>query len=124
MPKAMLVVLTNPASPDAEDEYNDWYDNTHLHDVVDVEGFVSAQRFRFVDIESIADRGAPSHRYLALYQVEGDDIGAVADAMLSRAGTDAMVISPALDVEGANAYFVEPIGEPVESPRRQPRGAR
>jgi hypothetical protein len=115
MAKATLVVLTNPVSADAEAEYNDWYNNTHLADVVAVEGFVSAQRFRVVDVPAMSDAPTPDHRYLALYEVEADDIGAVAEALVASAGTDAMVISPALDAASARMFFVEPIGAAVSA---------
>src|SRR5690606_19186746 len=45
------VVLSNPV-PGRDQEYNDWYSNRHLADVVAVPGFVSAQRFRLVDPEA------------------------------------------------------------------------
>ncbi len=112
MAKATFVVLTNPVSADAEDEYNDWYNNVHLNDVVAVDGFVSAQRFRIVNVDALGETPQPSHRYLALYEVETDDLDAVARELTTRAG-DAMVISPALDASSALAFFVEPIAAPV-----------
>lgn len=115
MAKATMVVFTNPVSADAEDEYNEWYDNIHLADVVAIDGFVSAQRFRVVDVEAVAAGSDSAHRYLALYEVESDDLNAVAQALLSRAGTADMEISPTLD-RGSKVFFVEPIGAPVLSP--------
>jgi hypothetical protein len=32
MPKAILVVQTNPVSPAAEDQFNAWYTDRHIHD--------------------------------------------------------------------------------------------
>jgi hypothetical protein len=113
MAKATLVVLTNPVSPEQDAEYNDWYNNTHLKDVVAVDGFVSAQRFRVVIPDSAAELPKPSHQYLALYQIEADDLDTVAQALSARAGTDAMQISPALDSATAQAFYVEPLGAPV-----------
>lgn len=37
-------VHSNPV-PGREDEYNDWYTNQHLSDVLASPGFVAAQRF-------------------------------------------------------------------------------
>jgi hypothetical protein len=45
MAKHVFVVFTNPVEG-KEATYNDWCDNRHLPDVLDVPGFVSAQRFR------------------------------------------------------------------------------
>jgi len=45
MPHFKYVVFTEPkAGQDAA--YNDWYDNIHLAEVIAVEGFVAAQRFK------------------------------------------------------------------------------
>ena len=38
MPKAIMFVQSSPSAPDREDEYNDWYSNTHLGDVLQFEG--------------------------------------------------------------------------------------
>ena len=69
MPHHAYVVLSNPVAG-REDEYNDWYTNRHLADVVAVPGFISAQRFRLRDP---AAEGAPVQRYLAIYTLDTDD---------------------------------------------------
>ncbi|MET0147179.1 MAG: hypothetical protein ABW122_14335 [Ilumatobacteraceae bacterium] len=105
MPRFLMVVHTNPVDG-ADDEYNDWYENAHLDDVLKVPGITSAQRFR------LADGGADAaYRYLALYMVEADNVGAVSDELKSRAGTADMPISPALD-PGATIVFYDEIGPP------------
>jgi hypothetical protein len=116
MPKATLVVLSNPVSAEKEDEYNDWYDNTHLADVVRVPGFVSAQRYRLAEVEVMPDVPFPEHRYLALYEVEGDDIAEIAQALMQRAGTPEMDLGEAIDLETTTAFFYEPLGVPALSP--------
>jgi len=45
MAKYTFVVLTNPTSS-KEAEYNEWYNKQHIPDVLNVPGFVAAQRFR------------------------------------------------------------------------------
>ncbi len=115
MAKATLVVMTNPVSSEVEDEYNDWYDNVHLQDLVAVDGVASAQRFRVLDIGAPPDAPSPSHRYLALYEVEADDLEAVAQEVARRAEAGEMVITPALDAQTARVFWVEPMGVPVVS---------
>ena len=44
MAKYTFVVLTNPTSG-KEAEYNKWYNDQHIPDVLNVPGFVAAQRF-------------------------------------------------------------------------------
>jgi hypothetical protein len=105
MAKAVLVVFTNLTSPEHDDAYNDWYDNTHLADVLEVPGFVAATRYRISDAQ--AKGMEPQHRYLSIYEVESDDLqGAVNE--LGRAGRD-MVISDHLDPGTAAAFLYEEI---------------
>ena len=46
MPKAIMLVQSKPWHPDREDEYNDWYSNTHIPEVCAVDGIVSARRYK------------------------------------------------------------------------------
>lgn len=91
-----MLVFTNPR-PGRDDEYNDWYSNVHLKDLLSIPGVVGAQRFRRV----ISDPdGQPQYSYLAVYELDRD-FGEVAKELGERAGAGAMVISEALDSEGA-----------------------
>ena len=109
MSRYVLVVFTNPVEG-REDEYNDWYQNVHLGDVVAVKGFKSAQRFRLV--KPLNDQKA--YPYLAIYEIETDDIEAALDDMQSRANTPRMMLSPALS-EDLYAVTYEPFGPKVEA---------
>ena len=102
-----LVVCTNPAEG-REDDYNEWYDNQHLGDVIAAAGFDRAERLRLTDI------GTPSvtqHRYLALYQVETDDPESVFKGLIAAAGTDAMPMSDAIDLSSASMGLFETISQ-------------
>ena len=44
--KYKMVVFTN-AVEGKDKEFNDWYQNTHLEQIVSIKSFVRAQRFRF-----------------------------------------------------------------------------
>jgi hypothetical protein len=78
MRKGILVVQSGPADPSCEAEYNDWYTNTHIPDMLAGPGFVSAQRYRRVD-----QGAAPAHgpAYLAIYELEAEDL---ADPLAAR----------------------------------------
>ena len=58
-----LVVLTNPVAG-REDEYNDWYSNRHLGDVIAIPGIVAAQRFKANAKVAGAETGS-AHEYIA-----------------------------------------------------------
>ena len=67
MANHILMVLTN-AIEGQDDEFNDWYNNRHLFDVVNLEGFVAAQRHRMDS--PFAEGPQPLiHQYLAIYEI-------------------------------------------------------
>jgi hypothetical protein len=109
MAEARLIVLSNPIEG-REDEYNHWYTGTHLEDVLAVEGFHAAQRFRFSPGRMSKD--AP-HRYLAIYEIEDGKRKQAEDAVIAASRTDAMSISGALEWP-ATAWWFEAISERVE----------
>jgi len=106
MAKNILVVLTNPVSG-KEDEYNAWYSDVHIREIVDIPGFLSAQRFKLADAQM---GGAGSHRYLAIYEVEGDPAAAL-DA-LKKARPD-LQMSDALDRSTIAAHMFTAITDRV-----------
>ncbi len=110
MKKFKLLVLTNPKDG-RDQEFNDWYTNQHLADVVTVPGFVSAQRFKLADPLG----STHNHRYLAIYEIESDDPKGVMDELLRRSGTPAMILSEALDLEGASLGLYEQCSPVVEA---------
>ena len=64
---ALLLNAMN-ITPEAEDDFNAWYDEEHLPALLNVPGTLSARRYR-------SDEGdAGSHRYLAIYHLESPDV--------------------------------------------------
>ena len=70
MDRSILVVLSNPVEG-KEEEYNEWYTNTHLKDVLSIPGFVAAQRFKLDEKNLATDT---PYRYMAIYEIESEDI--------------------------------------------------
>jgi len=62
----VLFVVTANVPPQMEDEFNEWYNHTHVPEVLGCPGWLSARRFKAV--EGAAGSGAP--KYLALYELE------------------------------------------------------
>lgn len=100
-----MIFLTRPL-PGREEEYNHWYDRVHLPDVLKVPGFRSAQRFR---LHSEIAGGIQS--YLAIYEIEADDLGDVKREMGRRIKSGEMAMSEAIDWSGNVAGYFEPLGE-------------
>lgn len=103
MKEFCFVVFTKPVAG-KEDEYNEWYDNQHLPDVLAVPGFKSARRF--------AGEVDGARQYLALYNMQADNPDAVLADLTSRAGTDRMPMSPALDEASISAVLYEALPAP------------
>lgn len=59
-----------------EEEYNKWYDEIHAPDALELPGIIRVTRY--VDIEPTGANG----KYLALYEIEADDIKAVQQAII------------------------------------------
>jgi hypothetical protein len=105
MPKYTFVVMTNPKEG-REQEYNDWYNKQHLADVLKVPGFVSAQRFKLASDQRA--KTASPFKYVALYDIDTNDIAGSLAELGARAGTERMPISGAMADEKFT-YVYEPI---------------
>jgi hypothetical protein len=68
MDKWLLIIGTNCSDPEREKEFNDWYDNTHLPDVLETPGFLGATRYENTE------PAEGQAKFLALYEIETDDI--------------------------------------------------
>lgn len=115
MTRHKLVVLSEPTIGQ-EDEYNRWYNEVHLADVVRVPGFVSAQRFKLHTPVS----GQFPHRYLSIYEIDCESPEPVLAGLGAAASGGAMTMSTALNVESAIAGLFEPISGVVAAPARTP----
>ena len=93
MATSVLIVHTNPLEG-REDEYNEWYNNTHLKDVTAVPGFVRARRFKLSDSQM---RPFGQFDYVAIYEIDGDPAPAI--AALKEATAAGMYISEAMSQE-------------------------
>jgi len=122
MPKYTFLAFTNPA-PGKEDEYNEWYEEHHLKDVINCPGFVSARRFRLASTQFPFNTVAPAYSYLALYEIETDDIAGSLQEVVERAGTADMVMVDAIDMTTLFAPVYEEVtplirAKDVQRPRR------
>lgn len=82
MARYKYLVFTN-ACDGRDDEFNTWYDDVHLAEVVAVPGFTGAERYA---VRPQPGELEPSHRYLAIYEMETNDVQATI-AELMRRGT-------------------------------------
>lgn len=111
MAKYTFLAMTNPVAG-KEAEFNEWYDTHHIPDVVNVPGFVSGQRFRLADSQ-FGGEGSKIYKYLALYEIETDDIAATIKELRARGGTADIVPSDAIDMKTVGTFMFTPIKEKV-----------
>lgn len=102
MARYTFVVLTNPAEG-KEEEFNRWYDEVHVPEVLMVPGFTGASRHRVAPLSEAAS----AHRYLALYEMETDDPSAVLAELHRRVGAGEIAMSDALGSDVTATLFGE-----------------
>jgi hypothetical protein len=111
MAKYTFIVLTNPVAG-KEPEYNDWYNRHHIPDVLNVPGFVCAQRFRLAEAQ-FGGEVSNAHKYLALYEIETEDLSGTLKELRARGGTAEIVPSDAIDMKNVATFIFTPIAEKV-----------
>jgi predicted alpha/beta superfamily hydrolase len=96
MPKGIMFVPSQPATPAREDEYHQWYSKTHIPEVCEVDGVVAARRYKIAD-PAQADAGAST--YIALYELDADDFTKVFEEIANRAMDGRIQMSDVLSMD-------------------------
>ncbi len=99
MPHYKLVAMCNAFAGRTED-LNRWYDERHLPDMLKIPGFISGERY--------TSAAQSPYAFVAIYEIETDDLQAVMKEIGKRAGTDQMIISDSIDGANAQMVFCEP----------------
>ncbi len=69
MSRYLLFAFSDCKDPAREDEFNEWYSNMHIPDMLEIPGMISATRW-----VSASDKPDQRRKYLALYELETDDV--------------------------------------------------
>ena len=69
MAKYLFFAFSDCNDPSREEEFNEWYSNTHIPDMLQVPGMIKATRWMAAEPKEGLQR-----KYLALYEFETDDI--------------------------------------------------
>ena len=96
-----ILVVPSSAHAGKDDDYNRWYDETHLGDLLAIPGIKTGARY---DADP-ASPNLPEASYLAIYEIETDDPAAVLAELGRRAQAGEMNISPALDSASAKMWL-------------------
>ena len=81
MERWLLIVEVNCTDPSREKEFNDWYDNVHVPDVIEPPGVLSGTRYE--NTNPAEGRG----KYIASYEIESDDPEQTLVAFWANVGT-------------------------------------
>jgi len=100
--KYVFVVFTEPVEGQ-DAEYNEWYSDVHIPDVLKLDGITAARRFKLASTEPPQEGHRP---YLALYEIETEDVSAIPGAIKLAVEEGRMPLSPALDrSKNHTAYY-------------------
>ena len=101
--KHLVLVLSDPTEGQ-EDEYNRWYEDLHMKEMLSTTNWKSAQRFVLKD--ELWNKSA--HNYLAVYEVEADD---PKDVLRQLNATRAeRQQSPSIDIDNTAVWVFSEIG--------------
>jgi len=110
----LFLVFTNAVSG-READFNDWYETTHVPDVLAVPGVVSAQRYEVAPVETPDVEGAPApappaHGYLTAYELTRNPNEVMAD-FVTRVTDGTMQLSDAMYFGTVALSVWRPIGD-------------
>jgi hypothetical protein len=122
--KNLLLVFSNPVDG-REEEFNEWYTHHHLDEILAIDGFVLAQRFRLADAAMTRDTPDAPYRYLALYEVAPGALERADAALFDLARTERaeavaagrtpkLVMSPSMDAD-LRTWWYESASDVVEA---------
>ncbi len=97
MNRSLLLAWSSPVTG-READFDEWYDSTHIPQVR-----AALPEVREVDRYRLVDPGVSGEpvRYLAVYQLDTDDVATAAGALGEAATTGAIDMSDALDTTAA-----------------------
>ncbi|SEQ43875.1 hypothetical protein SAMN04488038_106181 [Solimonas aquatica] len=110
MAQYRMVVLSAPV-PGREAEYNHWYQQVHLPEVLRLPGFVAAQRLRLA--HNLVE--ASAHPYAAIYELETEDLPGLLQQLRDAAAGGGLQMSEAIDTAGVIASVYEVCGPRLQA---------
>lgn len=90
-----------------KDELNEWFEKQHVADLLKIPGFVSARRIAVRPLG--AREGMPVWDFMALYEINAEDVHAVIKEAGVRMATGVIVMSEALDRSSSLTLLGSPL---------------
>ena len=98
-----ILQVSSRAMPGRDADYDKWYEDTHMGDVLALDGFVGCERFR----KPVQEQDG-QFEYVAHYEVETDNPDALLQSLFAAAPD--MTMTDAIDPASARFEFLEPVG--------------
>lgn len=112
--KFIQIVFSNPLEG-RDQEFNEWYDNVHIPQLLAIPGMLSAQRYTLRDAEMYRAPGgfAPQHRYAIIYEMAGD-VDTIMKSIQEAVMAGEIVMHDSLDMDSWRLAFWTPRGPKAE----------
>ncbi|GAA3212608.1 hypothetical protein GCM10020256_12140 [Streptomyces thermocoprophilus] len=95
MPRAQLHAYVSPSSPEQEDTFNKWIDESHIPQVVErIPGIIGGFRYRLSEVQLVSAADLPARRYLPIYELDTHDLPTLAHRLAQALGGTARSTSP------------------------------
>lgn len=86
MARALMLVASSPTDPERVDEFNAWYE-MHVQELLALDGIIRATRWEAAAHQLIPGLDSiDGRRFLALYEIECDDVEAMRDRINRTSG--------------------------------------
>jgi hypothetical protein len=96
--RGLFLVFSNATSPERIRDFNRWYDESHLRELLQVPGVVAATRYELDEAQMMPGEDGFGRRFLAVYEIEAEDLEQVRDAVRAtssdRSHSDALELDP------------------------------
>lgn len=116
MHTAMMIAFSRPASAEQEAEYNNWYSNIHLPEVMKIKGVIGARRYKTADIKPPEGISGRTHPYVAIYELSATneaELEMVMNALDATMQAGGFTLTDTMDDTGSAATMALPIGKPL-----------
>jgi len=82
MAKALFLAWSSPVDDASDGEFNAWYEGTHIPQVrAAIPAITAVHRYLTADLADGGAGGQPGQRYLAVYELDTDDVAGAAAAL-------------------------------------------
>ncbi|MBO0852293.1 MAG: hypothetical protein J2P18_00825 [Nocardia sp.] len=98
-----MIVFSTPKEG-REEEYNTWYTDVHIPELLAIDGVTSATRYSAPEMPG---QGA-EHTYMAVYEIDGDPLKVLAQ-LRENATSGKSKTSDAVDPKNTRITFWEPM---------------